>query len=392
MKIAKCQWAVALTLLLTIRVAVAYYADVPAYQPAWRGQPNTTLQKWSFSATPTNGSGEGDYFGPEVTLPDVVTNPGTPNAAIVAEQGGVGWVYGSVGSIARFSSTNFGWWDLGFDAGGSITLTIPGAVGPAGSIRQIYLQITAATNGFYYPASVTVSNGTQVGGVQTTVIEQYGSGIPDYVTVFHTVWQVPATNTSDTITITGTATPLKETVIGGVIVETAVAPVAHNVTYSRSTNLTWKIRSADLAANGAALTGDTLSIVSVSGASHGTVSLIAGGDYVGYVPSQPDQNLPDSFTYTVQDNHNGLQASATVNLNVTAQPPGQAVQISVSGPTVTVVFAGIYNYTYDVQRSTDVNFTSPVVILTTNAPPGGIFTCVDSSPPSGSAFYRLKPH
>ena len=138
--------------------------------------------------------------------------------------------------------------------------------------------------------------------------------------------------------------------------------------------------------------GDTLSFVSVSGGSHGSVGLIAGGTYVGYVPNQPDQNLPDSFTYTVKDNNNGLQSSGTVTLNVIPQAGGQATEITVSGSEVSVKFAGIPGYQYDVQRATEVNFTSPTVILTTNAPSDGLFTCVDSSPPTGTAFYRLKKH
>src|SRR5438874_194836 len=160
---------IGLVLLLAARAVLGNFTDVPGYQPTWRGMAGSTLEKWSFTATPTNGTTDA-YYGPEVTLPSVVSNPnGTPNAAIVAEGTGVGWVYGDSGSSAQFSSTNFGWWDLGANGGGSITLTIPTAGGPSGSIRYIWLQVMEAINpGLYELATIAVSGGTEIGSVQIT--------------------------------------------------------------------------------------------------------------------------------------------------------------------------------------------------------------------------------
>lgn len=379
---------------MTANLALGDYVDVPAYQPSWRGQAGTTLEKWSFLATPTNYSvADGGYYGPEVTIADVRTNPnGTPSAYIVAQDYGVGWVYGDVTSSAQFSTDNFGWWDLGFNAGGSITLTIPLAGGPANT-AHIWLQVTEAINpAIYKPATIAVVGGTQVGSTQTTNIETYDGAIPDNVTVYQTVWQVPAAGSSATITITGAAGARADTIIGGIVVDTSGdAPVANNVTYTRSQGLSWKIKAADLLTNASPTdAGDTLSLVSVAGGSYGTVALIDSGTWVGYLPNQPDQNLTDSFTYTVQDNNNGMQTSATVTLDVTAPPAGQAISITNAPGQVIVTFAGIPGYTYNVQRSTDVNFSNPTVVLTTNAPPSGVFIYTDTNPPQPQAYYRLE--
>src|SRR5439155_901295 len=83
--------------------------------------------------------------------------------------------------------------------------------------------------------------------------------------------------------------------------------------------------AGDLASNDSAgpanESGQTLTVISVGAASHGTVSLSNGT--VTYTPAQ-DYNGPDTFSYTIQDNGttNGAPdfktATATVSINVTA--------------------------------------------------------------------------
>jgi hypothetical protein len=169
-------------------------------------------------------------------------------------------------------------------------------------------------------------------------------------------------------------------------------PTVPNVVYYRAANTPWKIKVTDLVANATPQDpGDTLSLVSVGGASHGTVGLIMAGTYVGYTPTPPDQNLQDTFTYTVKDNNNGLQSSGTVTLNVSPLPPGgEIISIAYAPGQATLTCTGVPGYTYDLQRSPIVEFTSPTVVLTTNAPLGGVFIYVDSNPPQPDAFYRLK--
>jgi hypothetical protein len=60
--------------------------------------------------------------------------------------------------------------------------------------------------------------------------------------------------------------------------------------------------------------GQTLTIISVSSATHGVTSIVGGGMAVSYAP-QPDYFGADSFTYTISDGRGGT-ASGTVSLNV----------------------------------------------------------------------------
>lgn len=65
--------------------------------------------------------------------------------------------------------------------------------------------------------------------------------------------------------------------------------------------------------------------------------------------------------------------------------------VSVSGGTVTLNCQGAEGVSYDVERATEVTFTTGLTtLLTTNAPTGGAFTATDNSPPAPKAFYRLK--
>ena len=71
--------------------------------------------------------------------------------------------------------------------------------------------------------------------------------------------------------------------------------------------------------NDSDIDGDTLSIVSVGEAAHGTVVVNADGS-ISYVPDA-DYNGGDSFTYTVSDG-NGGTSTATVNILVRAENDG----------------------------------------------------------------------
>jgi large repetitive protein len=89
------------------------------------------------------------------------------------------------------------------------------------------------------------------------------------------------------------------------------------------------IDSADLLANDTDADGDTLTIVGVGDAAHGTVTLNPDGT-ISFTPD-PDYSGPASFTYTVSDGHGGTD-TATVTLDVS--PTNDAPVItSVSGGT-----------------------------------------------------------
>ena len=89
-------------------------------------------------------------------------------------------------------------------------------------------------------------------------------------------------------------------------------PVAVNDSGSTNEDAAVTITAATLLSNDTDIDGDTLSVTSVQGATHGTVALV-GGDAV-FTPTA-NYNGPASFTYTISDG-NGGTSTATVNLTV----------------------------------------------------------------------------
>jgi hypothetical protein len=98
--------------------------------------------------------------------------------------------------------------------------------------------------------------------------------------------------------------------------------------------------------------------------------------------------------YRVKDQRGGTTIN-TIQINVVSQT-GLALTVVPSGNTVTVGFAGIPGRSYQVQRST--NLTDWVTLVTTSAPPQGLFEWVDDfndlgvppADPPASAYYRLS--
>src|SRR5262249_54438740 len=92
------------------------------------------------------------------------------------------------------------------------------------------------------------------------------------------------------------------------------APVAGNDTVSATEDTPLVLAPAALLGNDSDVDGNTLTILSVQGATHGTVALSNGT--VVFTPAA-NYNGPASFTYTVNDGQ-GDTATATVNVNVAA--------------------------------------------------------------------------
>ena len=98
----------------------------------------------------------------------------------------------------------------------------------------------------------------------------------------------------------------------------------------------------------------------------------------------------DSIPYVVSG-ASGCTTTANIDLTFVAHG-GQAQSIDYSTGGVTVSFAGIPNFEYDVQRSATADFASPTTVLTTNAPPAGVFIYTDANPLYPTGFYRLIQH
>jgi hypothetical protein len=95
----------------------------------------------------------------------------------------------------------------------------------------------------------------------------------------------------------------------------------------------------------------------------------------------------DSFHYTVASVSGNCSATALVT--VVANTNISPTSISVAEEVPLLTFAVIPNFSYTVQRST--NLTTWQDLLTTNAPAGsGRFQYQDLAPPQPAAFYRLR--
>jgi hypothetical protein len=139
--------------------------------------------------------------------------------------------------------------------------------------------------------------------------------------------------------------------------------------------------------------GDARALVMLGSSTNG--SFVATN--AGLLVYAPTNNRPESLTYVVRDvrPYRAWDAvrMATNWFTVTVtNAVGLAQYISANGTNVSVRFAGVPGYAYDVQRTTDLTSGSWLVVWTTNAPPGGVWLYLDNAPPPGGAFYRSSQH
>jgi hypothetical protein len=131
----------------------------------------------------------------------------------------------------------------------------------------------------------------------------------------------------------------------------------------------------------------TLSVASAGPASGQGGTVTKDDNYIYYVPPSGTP-VTDTIPYTVSNTY-GCTTAATIGVSFLPQT-GVAQSIDYSGGAVTINFAGIPGYQYQVQRSSDSSFTSPEVVLTTNAPTAGLFIYTDNTPLQPRGYYRLK--
>jgi hypothetical protein len=79
--------------------------------------------------------------------------------------------------------------------------------------------------------------------------------------------------------------------------------------------------------------------------------------------------------------------TVTVQLN-TGTGTNAPVLTVLSGGRIGVVFQGIPGRSYEIQRSTNLTDWTPLSTITAAA--NGVVSYIDTSPPPGSAFYRLR--
>ena len=84
-----------------------------------------------------------------------------------------------------------------------------------------------------------------------------------------------------------------------------------------------------------------------------------------------------------------MQDTIRLTVNAPTGTNGNVLAISFTNGVAGMRFSGIPEYSYQVQRATDL--TPPIIwttLHTTNCPAAGFFDFIDLTPPPGAAFYR----
>ena len=112
----------------------------------------------------------------------------------------------------------------------------------------------------------------------------------------------------------------------------------------------------------------------------------------------PTNNLTESFPYRVGDARpyrpgDTVYTAASWITVVVSNYVGYAQSILSATPgSVSVRFAGIPGYAYDIQRTTNLQSGVWTNIALTNAPAGGVWIFTDTDPPQPAGYYRTAQH
>jgi len=209
---------------------------------------------------------------------------------------------------------------VGDGQGGSTTATVNVNVTPVNDapIAGSDSMTTSEDTPLVFAAAALLGNDTDVDGNALTVTG-VGNATSGSVALSNgTITFTPTANYSGPASFTytisdgqgGTSTATVNVTVGAV----NDAPVANNDAVTATEDTPLVIAPATLLGNDTDPDNNTLSIMSVGGATHGSVTLSNGN--VVFTPAA-NYNGPASFTYTVSDGQGGT-STATVNVNVTA--------------------------------------------------------------------------
>ena len=169
-----------------------------------------------------------------------------------------------------------------------------------------------------------------------------------------------------------------------------VWPTTRELAYSRAQGMSLKIKIADVLTNvTGAITGKTIRLGGV-GASTNNATITTNSTFIFYNPATGNNN-DEYFTYSVADGRGG-RPSAKIHVSV-VKWTGRTQTITLTNSQVTLNFAGIPNFSYAVQRATNLS-GSWTTLVTTSAPAAGLFQWMDDfsdlGRPPASAYYRLQ--
>jgi hypothetical protein len=165
--------------------------------------------------------------------------------------------------------------------------------------------------------------------------------------------------------------------------------VVNPAVYSRSAGTAYNIPIADLLTHAKTSDGNPVALYSVGTSTNGS-TIATNKNFVRFLPVN---DLPESFPYVVKavGDYAGVVWTATnyITVNVTGSVAAPQ-SVSAVGGVVIINFAGIPGYTYVVERSTTL--VKPVweVVQTIKAPANGLWQFKDTTPPSPTAYYRLR--
>ena len=224
------------------------------------------------------------------------------------------------------------------------------------------------------PAYQWLKNGAPISGATNTSFAISGAHRSDGAGYSVAVSNIAGVVTSTVATLTYTGN---------------VNPVANPAAFSRNSGFNLKIAISSLGWTDA--DGDALTFTTINSTNGATVAFDA--NYIYY--SNPN-NVADEIDYTISDG-NGGTASSFITVTIAAASSNQTANIlgqSVDGNGfVTINFAGIPNYTYWVEATTNLVTPDWQPISTNTAGPNGLWNFTDTNAPNFPArFYRsFKP-
>ena len=371
------------------------------------GPTNESGQTLTVTATSSNPSLIPDptvnYISPNatgtLTFTSVTNMLGTATITVVVQDNG-GTANGGIDSVTNTFTVTVQALTNVWSPGGSFTVNVSDATGPAGtgytqtnytgfldvqavSTNPFTIQLGSLDGGSAGPAANFNNNSNYTWTIATTTrgVLEFD---PAKIVVDTSAFSNDLAGGTFSVTTNGNTINL--------VFTPNHPPVAFPIFFSRAWGTVMRIPISYVLTNFTTDPDGDLTALSGLGASTNGTPITTNASYIFFTPTN---NLSESFTYTIHDvrsyrpGDTVRTATGWITITVT-NAIGSVVSVVSSGGAITIQFAGVPGYAYDVECST--NLSSWTIVLTTNAPPHGLWIYTDSNPPQPSAFYRLRQH